>query len=141
MVSRRNFKDSLREMDKPTRMAFLFLEEQINDKTRPIAPLQPKPQTPNLSSMELKLDSLQKQVDGLKAFKAEVRELRTIIEQEERGTLRLSKDMKRLIGSFSEVLEHLMDKYEWVTDDFLQKRAGFYREFSDFVGDGIDLRK
>jgi len=67
MTSRYKYKEALGRLDKDTRICFKYLEKLINDKfNAAIAAYQPPAPRAGLSKFESRLDSLQKQIDGLR---------------------------------------------------------------------------
>jgi len=67
MTSRYGYKEALGRLDKDTRICFKYLEKLINDKfNAAIAAYQPPAPRFGLSKIESQLDSLQKQLDGLR---------------------------------------------------------------------------
>jgi len=67
MTSRYDYKEALGRLDKDIRICFKYLEKLINDKfNAAIAAYQPPAPRFGLSKIESQLDSLQKQLDGLR---------------------------------------------------------------------------
>jgi len=67
MTSRYAYKEALGRLDKDVRICFKYLEKIINDKfNAAIAAYQPPAPRFGLSKIESQLDSLQKQIDGLR---------------------------------------------------------------------------
>jgi len=66
-MNRSEYKDALGQMDKNTRRCFLYLEGLMIEKFKlAIDVKQPKTQKTDLSQLESKADSLQKQINGLR---------------------------------------------------------------------------
>ncbi len=67
MPTEQDYDAALGKLDKPTRVCILFLEQLIVEKFNMVLSLQqpPAPQV-NLSKIETTLDSLQKQINGLR---------------------------------------------------------------------------
>lgn len=66
-MSRYGYKEALGRLDKDTRICFKYLEKLINDKfNTAMAAYQPPAPRVGLSKIESQLDSLQKQIDGLR---------------------------------------------------------------------------
>ena len=66
-MNRHEYKEALGKLDKSTRVCFLYLEKLILDKFKVVLGSQqtPAPKV-NLKKLESKMDSLQKQLDGLR---------------------------------------------------------------------------
>jgi len=66
MTNRHEYKEALGRLDKDTRVCIKYLERLINDKFNAALGVQQPPPRVNLSKIESTLDSLQKQIDGLR---------------------------------------------------------------------------
>jgi len=68
MTNRAEYKEALSAIDRNTRLCLLYLEKIIDDKFKIVLTTrkQPPDSKPDLSKIENKLDSLQKQIDGLR---------------------------------------------------------------------------
>ena len=66
MTSSSKYKDALGRLDKDVRTCIKYLENLINDKFNVALRTQQAPPRVNLSKIESSLDSLQKQIDGLR---------------------------------------------------------------------------
>ncbi len=67
MPTKQDYDAALGQLDKPTRVCILFLRQLIDEKINMVLSLQqpPAPEV-NLSEIESTLDSLQKQINGLR---------------------------------------------------------------------------
>jgi len=67
MTERIIFKNNLRKVDKETRMCLLYLKKKMNEQFKiALQVKQPKIPKADFSKTESQLDSLQKQIDGLR---------------------------------------------------------------------------
>ncbi len=67
MTSKHEYKTALKRLDKDIRICFLYLEGLIEDRFKTaLATQQPSTPKADLSKIESTLDSLQKQIDGLR---------------------------------------------------------------------------
>ncbi|MCK4784522.1 MAG: hypothetical protein KAV87_12275, partial [Desulfobacteraceae bacterium] len=66
MTNRQEYKETLGQLDKGTRVCIKYLEKLMNDKFNAVLRAQQPPPRVNLSKIETTLDSLQKQIDGLR---------------------------------------------------------------------------
>lgn len=68
MTDRRVFKNHLQQVDRHTRICLLYLEDTMNEKFKlALQVKQPKIPKVDFSKIESKCDSLQKQINGLRA--------------------------------------------------------------------------
>ena len=116
MTSRYAYKEALGRLDKDVRICFKYLEKIINDKfNAAIAAYQPPAPRFGLSKIESQLDSLQKQIDGLRP-KIDVGYM---LAQEHDGR---EKYLKKLTKNVENILEE-MKKY---FDE--RYKSGYYSE-------------
>ena len=116
MTSRYEYKEALGRLDKDTRICLKYLEKLINDKfNAAIAAYQPPAPSFGLSKIESQLDSLQKQIDGLRP-KIDVG---YTLAQEHDGR---EKYLKKLTKNVENILEE-MKKY---FDE--RYKSGYYSE-------------
>ena len=66
MTNRSEYKEALGRLDKDTRVCIKYLENLINDKFNVALRVQQPASMVDLSKIESRLDSLQKQIDGLR---------------------------------------------------------------------------
>ena len=66
MTNRLEYKEALGRLDKDTRVCIKYLENLINDKFNVALRVQQPSPMVDLSNIESKLDSLQKQIDGFR---------------------------------------------------------------------------
>ena len=66
MTNRAEYKEALSAIDRNTRLCLLYLEKIIDDKFKIVLTTRKPDLKPDLSKIENKLDSLQKQIDGLR---------------------------------------------------------------------------
>ena len=67
MTSRKEYQASLRSLDRDIQICISYLEETLNDRFKTTLVAQEhKPQKVDLSKIGSKMDSLQKQIDGLR---------------------------------------------------------------------------
>jgi len=66
VTNRSEYKEALGRLDRDIRVCIKYLERLINDKFNAAISIQQPPPRVNLSKIESTLDSLQKQVDGLR---------------------------------------------------------------------------
>jgi len=119
MVNRSDYKDALNQIDGDIRNCFKYLEGLIDEKFRAIMkvkqPLIPKAPKVDLSRLESKDDSLQKQINGLKS-KVDIanNHIRKHHEQE--------IFLKKMATRTEEVLSEIKRLYEALYD------SGYYSE-------------
>ena len=66
MTNRAEYKEALSALDRNIRLCLLYLEKIIDDKFKIVLTTRKPDLKPDLSKIENKLDSLQKQIDGLR---------------------------------------------------------------------------
>ena len=66
MTNRAEYKEALSAIDRSTRLCLLYLEKIIDDKFKIVLTTRKPDLKPDLSKIENKLDSLQKQIEGLR---------------------------------------------------------------------------
>ncbi len=116
MTSRYDYKDSLSRLDKDTRICFKYLEKLINDKfNAALRAQQPPAPMVNLSKIESQLDSLQKQINGLRPKI----EAGYTLAQEHDGR---EKYLKKLVKNVEVVLDDMKEHFEELYE------SGYYSE-------------
>ena len=116
MTSRYEYKEALGRLDKDTRICLKYLEKLINDKfNAAIAAYQPPAPSFGLSKIESQLDSLQKQIDGLRP-KIDVG---YTLAQEHDGR---EKYLKKLTKNVENILEEMKKYFEE------RYKSGYYSE-------------
>lgn len=115
MTNRSEYKEALGRIDRDTRICIKYLEKLINDKFNAALVSQQPPPRVNLSKIESTLDSLQKQVDGLRPkVDAAHRFVQEHDEQE--------KYLKKMTKRAEEILDALKQHFEELY------KSGYYRE-------------
>ena len=115
MTNRSEYKEALGRLDKDTRVCIKYLERLINDKFNAAISTQQPPPRVNLSKIESTLDSLQKQVDGLRP-KVDAAH-RLFLEHDDQ-----EKYLKSLTKKAEEVLDGVKEHFEELYD------SGYYSE-------------
>ncbi|GAG69360.1 unnamed protein product, partial [marine sediment metagenome] len=105
MTNRSDYKEALGRLDKDTRVCIKYLERLINDKFNAVLGAQQSPPRVNLSKIESTLDSLQKQIDGLRPKI----EAGYTLSQEHDGQ---EKYLKKLTKNAEEVLDGVKHHFE-----------------------------
>lgn len=106
MTSRYGYKEALGRLDKDTRICFKYIEKLINDKfNAAIAAYQPPAPKFGLSKTESQLDSLQKQIDGLRPKI----EAGYTLAQEHDGQ---EKYLKKLVKNAETIMEEMKKYFE-----------------------------
>lgn len=116
MTSRAAFKRALKNMDKRTRLCLLYLERTIDEKFKLALDVKTPPiPKVDFSKIESEIDSLQKQINGL----------RTKVEYSYRFTQEYDNAeifLKRLVKEADEVLSQVTKLFEDLYE------SGFYKE-------------
>jgi len=116
MTSRYEYKEALGRLDKDIRICFKYLEKLINDKfNAAITAYQPPTPRFGLSKIESQLDSLQKQLDGLRPKI----EAGYNLAQEHDGQ---EKYLKKLTKNVENILEEMKKYFEE------RYKSGYYSE-------------
>jgi len=116
MTSRYDYKYTLSRLDKDTRTCILYLEELINGKIRMVLSAQPtSPPRVDLSKIETMLDSLQKQIDGLRPKIEAGYTLAQEHDEQEKYLKKLTKNVEAVLGDMKSHFEELY-------------KSGFYSE-------------
>lgn len=106
MTSKYAYKDALDQLDKPTRVCILYLERLINEKfNSAIASYQTPAPNVDLSKTESQLDSIQKQIDGLRPKI----DAGYVLAQEHEGR---EKYLKKLTKNAETILEEMKKYFE-----------------------------
>lgn len=106
MTSRKEYQASLRSLDRDIQICISYLEETLNDRFKTALVAQEhKPQKVDLSKIESKMDSLQKQIDGLRP-KADAA-YSFVQEHDEQ-----EKYLKKLTKNAEEVLDGVKQHFE-----------------------------
>ena len=110
MMSRYAYKEALGRLDKDTRICFKYIEKLINDKfNTAIAAYQPPAPRAGLSKIESRLDSLQKQIDGLRPKVDAAYDLVKEHGEDEKYMKRLAKNAEATVG---EMRQYFMELYK-----------------------------
>ena len=116
MTSRKEYKAALRSLDRDIRLCLLYLEDTMNDRFKiALAAQTHKPQKVDLSKIESKMDSLQKQVDGLRP---KVDAAHSFVQEHDDQ----EKYLKKLTKNAEEVLDGVKQHFEELYD------SGYYSE-------------
>ena len=115
MTNRHEYKEALGRIDKDTRVCIKYLERLINDKFNAALGAQQPPPMVNLSKIESTLDSLQKQVDGLRP---KVDAAHSFVQEHDEQEKYLKKMTKRA----EEILDGVQKHFEELYD------SGYYSE-------------
>ena len=116
MTRRKEYQAALRSLDKEFRICLLYLEETLDNRFKTALAAQTnKPQKVDLSKIESKLDSLQKQIDGLRPKVDTAHDL--VKEHDGR-----EKYLKKLIRKVELVLDDMERHFEELY------KSGYYRE-------------
>jgi len=115
MTNRSEYKEALSRLDKDTRVCIKHLERLINDKfVAVLRAQQPLPRV-NLTNIESTLDSLQKQIDGLRS-KVDVSY--DFVKEFDRQ----EQYLKKLAKNADEILEDMKIHFEQLY------KSGYYKE-------------
>ncbi|MCW4048679.1 MAG: hypothetical protein NWE89_02975 [Candidatus Bathyarchaeota archaeon] len=115
MTNRHEYKEALGRLDKDTRVCIKYLERLINDKFNATISTQQPPPRVNLSKIESTLDSLQKQVDGLRPKVDAAHSFVHEHGQQEKYLKRLARDAEKVLDGVKQHFEELYD-------------SGYYKE-------------
>ena len=116
MTSKYEYKEALGRLDKDTRICFKYLEKLIDDKFNAVLGAQ-QPPAPrlDLSRLERKDESLQKQIDGLRP---KVEAGYTLAQEHDKQ----EKYLKKLTKNAEEVLDGVKQHFEELY------KSGYYSE-------------
>ncbi len=119
MTNRHEYKEALGRIDKDIRVCIKYLEGLIDEKFKLALKVKqpPTPPTPKVdfSKIESTLDSLQKQVDGLRPKVDETYSFIQEHDEQEKYLKKLTKDAEEVLGG---MIEHFKELYD----------SGYYRE-------------
>ena len=117
MTNRAEYKEALSAIDRNTRLCLLYLEKIIDDKFKIVLTTrkQPPDSKPDLSKIENKLDSLQKQIDGLRVKVDESYSFIKEHDDQENYLINLSEKAEAVI---TEAKTHFEELY----------KSGYYKE-------------
>lgn len=115
MTNRAEYKEALSAIDRNTRLCLLYLEKTIDDKFKTALTTRKPDSKPDLSKIEAKLDSLQKQIDGLRPKVDTAYELAKDHDGQEIYLKTLTKKAEKM---FDEMKQHFEELY----------KSGYYRE-------------
>jgi len=105
VTNRAEYKEALSAIDRNTRICLLHLEKTIDDKFKTVLTTRRPDSKPDLSSIEAKLDSLQKQIDGLRPKLDVAYELAKDHDERE-------KYLEKLVKKADEMLEGIKEHFE-----------------------------
>ncbi|GAH20653.1 unnamed protein product [marine sediment metagenome] len=105
VTNRAEYKEALSAIDRNTRICLLHLEKTIDDKFKTVLTTRRPDSKPDLSSIEAKLDSLQKQIDGLRPKLDVAYELAKDHDERE-------KYLEKLVKKADEMLEGMKEHFE-----------------------------
>ncbi|MCK4698372.1 MAG: hypothetical protein KAT53_08740 [Dehalococcoidia bacterium] len=109
MTNRPGYKEALGRLDKDTRVCVKYLENLINDKFNAALRIQQPPPRVNLSKIESTLDSLQKQIDGLRPKVDAAYSLVQEHDEQEKYLKELIKKAEEILGGIKQHFEELYD--------------------------------
>jgi len=115
VTNRSEYKEALGRLDKDTRVCIKHLEKLVNDKFNAALMTQQPPPRVNLSKIESNLDSLQKQIDGLRPKVAAAHSL--VQEHDKR-----EEYLKKLTKTAESILDGVQDHFEKLY------KSGYYSE-------------
>jgi len=115
MTNRSEYKEALGRLDKDTRVCIKYLERLINDKFNAVLGAQQPPPRVNLSKIESTLDSLQKQIDGLRP---KVDAAHSLVQEHDEQEKYLKNLTKKAEEVFDGIKQHFEDLY----------KSGYYSE-------------
>jgi len=115
VTNRAEYKEALSALDRNTRLCLLYLEKTMDDKFKTVLTTRKPDSKPDLSSIEAKLDGLQKQIDGLRPKVDAAYELAKDHEEQEKYLKTLTKKADKL---FDEIKQHFEELY----------KTGYYSE-------------
>jgi len=115
MTNRSEYKEALGRLDKDTRVCIKYLERLINDKFNAVLGAQQPPPRVNLSKIESTLDSLQKQIDGLRP---KVDAAHSLVQEHDEQEKYLKNLTKKAEEVFDGVKQHFEELY----------KSGYYSE-------------
>ena len=115
MTSRKEYKAALRSLDSDIQICILYLEETLNDRFKTALAQTNKPQKVDLSKIESKMDSLQKQIDGLRP---KVNAAHDLVKEHDGR----EKYLKILVKNVEVVLEEMKRYFEELY------KSGYYKE-------------
>jgi len=109
MTNRHEYKEALGRIDKDTRVCIKYLERLINDKFNAVLGAQQPPPRVNLSKIESTLDSLQKQVDGLRPKVDAAHSFVQVHDEQEKYLKKLTKNAEEILDGVKQHFEELYD--------------------------------
>lgn len=116
MVSRSQYKEALGQLDRYNRLSLLYLEGMIDEKFKMAMKVnKPQLQKIDLSKIESKSDSLQKQINGLRK---KMDSVHRHVQEHDHDEMALKTMIKGAHKLLDEIQEHFMGLYE----------SGYYRE-------------
>ena len=115
MTNRSEYKEALGRLDRDIRVCIKYLERLINDKFNAAISIQQSPPRVNLSKIESTLDSLQKQIDGLRP---KVDAAHSLVQEHDDQEKYLKKMTKKAEEILEGVQRHFEDLY----------KSGYYSE-------------
>ncbi len=109
MTNNSKYKEALGRLDKDTRVCIKYLENLINDKFNASLRTQQSPPRINLSKIESSLDSLQKQIDGLRP---KVDAAHSLVQEHEDQEKYLNKLTEKAEETIDKMKEHFEELYK-----------------------------
>jgi len=117
MTNRAEYKEALSAVDRNTRLCLLYLEKKVDDKFK--ADLEEKlrrpDSKPDLSKIEVRLDSLQKQIDGFRVKVEESYNFTKDHDEQEKYLIKLADNAEKMITG---ARKHFEELYQ----------SGYYKE-------------
>jgi len=115
MTNRSEYKEALGRLDRDIRVCIKYLERLINDKFNAAISIQQPPPRVNLSKIESTLDSLQKQIDGLRP---KVDAAHSLVQEHD--------DQEKYLKNMTKKAEEILDGVKQHFEDLY--KSGYYSE-------------
>ncbi len=110
MTNRHEYKEALGRLDRDTRVCIKYLERLINDKFNAVLGVQQPAPRVNLSKIESTLDSLQKQVDGLRPKVDAAHSFVQVHDEQEKYLKSLTKRNEEAFDELKQLFEEMHNK-------------------------------
>lgn len=107
MTNRSKYKEALSAIDRNTRICLLYLEKTMDDKFKTLLTTRKPDSKPDLSKIEAKLDSIQKQIDGLRPKVDASYELAKDHDEHEKYLKTLTEKAEKLLDEMKKHFEEL----------------------------------
>lgn len=121
------YKTALGNLEPDIRTAILYLESLIHDKHREALSAIPRAKPPDLSPVLVRTDSLQKQIDGLKARVKDLKDFKDSRTTTEERIEALNKRAIKFFDAVTDLLQWLRDHGYFKEGDLIRLReSGFF---------------